>query len=66
LTVELKEAESDIDCYIYDSKGMKIYFKNVLFETNRIVLETSTLTKGIYFICIEFGNVSYKRKFIKI
>ena len=66
LTVELRKAEENINICIFDSKGMKIYFKKLLFETNRVVLETSTLTKGIYFIRVDFGNTSYKRKFIKI
>ncbi len=66
LTIELKEAVSDYNLYIYDSKGMKIYFRNVLSETNRIVLDTSTLTKGFYFVCIEYGNLRHKRKFVII
>ncbi|MBI9037648.1 MAG: T9SS type A sorting domain-containing protein [Bacteroidales bacterium] len=66
LTIELKEAISDFNLYIFDSKGMKIYFKNVLKETNRIVLDTSTFSKGFYFLYFECGNLNYKRKFIKI
>jgi len=66
LTVELKDAESDIEICIFDSKGRKMYFQKFLSATNHMLIETSALSKGIYFIRVDFGNVSYKRKFIKI
>lgn len=54
----------DLKTTIYDSKGMIVLNSN--FDKNRnFIIDVSSLSKGLYFVELTFGEKKFTKKFIK-